>query len=420
VLKPVIVPTLGLDIEEVTITHWLCQAGGSVRQGEPLFVVETEKASMEIEATASGVLQRILYPEGSLVRVTDTVAFIETEEKAAVETPVAAAAAVTATEKLRASPAARRLSRELGVDLSQVKGAGPQGRVQGNDVRLFARSATETIKASPVARRIAEEQDIRLSQVAPTGPGGRIMRKDVLAVADLSRVEEKPPGRVVPPNRKRRITAERMALSARTVARVTLHTEVDASELVRLRTRLLPTYEARYNVRLSYNAILLKVVAAALVLHPHLNARWTDQGLELVESINIGAAVAVADGLVVPVVREADRKSLAHIAVELQKLVEKANQDKLTPDEMSGGAFTITNLGAFGIDSFTPIVNPPEIAILGVGRMVEKPVGRKGEIALCPMMTLSLSFDHRAVDGAPAARFLQAIGQLLSEPYLLI
>ncbi|MHB0870305.1 MAG: dihydrolipoamide acetyltransferase family protein, partial [Chloroflexota bacterium] len=219
--------------------------------------------------------------------------------------------------------------------------------------------------------------------------------------------------------RKRRITAERMSLSARTVARLTMTMEVDAGEMIRLRSRLLPAYEAQ-GVRLSYNDILVKVVATALADHPLLNSRWTDRGILLVEPINIGVAVAVDDGLAVPVFRDANRKTLRATASALAQLIARAREDRLSLEEITGGTFTITNLGMFGVDSFTPIVNPPEAAILGVGRMVERPVGVNGQMALRTMMTLSLSFDHRIVDGAPAAQFLQRVKQLLEEPYLLL
>lgn len=195
---------------------------------------------------------------------------------------------------------------------------------------------------------------------------------------------------------------------------------VDAGSLIELKARLQPYYEATPSGRLSFDALFVKVVASALFDHPYLNSRWTDQGVYLVEPVNVGVAVATEDGLVVPVVHDAARKKLAEISAELASLVAKAREDRLSPQELTGGTFTITNLGMYGVDSFTPVVNPPEAAILGVGRIAEEPVGRNGEIVLRPMMGLSLSFDHRIVDGAGAAQFLQRIEQLLEEPHLLI
>jgi pyruvate dehydrogenase E2 component (dihydrolipoamide acetyltransferase) len=280
-----------------------------------------------------------------------------------------------------------------------VKGTGPSGRIQGDDVRAFSQH--------PTPRPQNPTQDPGLRTQDPTHHSSPITHHSL-------------PGRLVPLGKKRRITAERMSLSARTVARLTMNTEIDASEMARLRTRLMPVHEKESGVRLSYNDLLVKAVATALREHPYLNARWTDEGIFLVDQVNVGVAVAVDDGLVVPVVRDADRQKLAEISIELAALVARAREDRLSLQDMAGGTFTITNLGMFGIDSFTPIVNHPEAAILGVGRIVEKPVGRNGEIVLRPMMELSLSFDHRIVDGAPAARFLQRVQQLLEEPYLLI
>lgn len=425
-LKEVILPTLGLDIEEAVIEKWLKQEGDGVLQGEPLLLVETEKASTEINAPTSGVLKRIVEPEGATVRVTHVVAYIEADrpaESIALSPPAATAAQEAAGKqgaraaqpkvpapvvppapqpdgrKVRASPAARRAAKDLGVDITRVKGTGPGGRIQGDDVRHFAEEAIRTT-ASPAEPSCPTAEPVQAS-VEPAGVSASL------------------PGRLVPLSRKRRVTADRMALSARSVARVTLNMEVDAGELTHLRTRLLPAYEAR-GLPLSYDAILAKVAATALADHPYLNARWTEKGIYLVEPINVGVAIAVDDGLVAPVIRNADHKKLADISAELAVLLAKAKEDRLTPEEVAGGTFTITNLGMFEVDSFTPIVNPPETAILGMGRILEKPVGRDGQIVLRPMVTLSLSFDHRIVDGAPAAQFLQRLRQLLEEPYLLL
>ncbi len=404
-LRKMIMPTLGLDMEGAVIQKWLKAEGDSVAKDEPVVVVETDKATTEITAPTTGVLKQIVQAEGTTVPVTHTIALIQTDEPGeAPEEPGSGpngkeAAVALAPEAdtvttlapargtiVRASPAARKAAKDLGVDLAQLQGTGPGGRIQGEDVRRFAEAARQGPTAGPIV----------------TAAGGGLA------------------GRLVPLARKRRLTAERMSLSARTVARLTMNMEIDATEMIRLRQRLLPAYEAQTGVRLSYNDLLVKVVATALTEHPYLNARWTDQGILLVEPINVGVAVAVEDGLVVPVVRDAGHKKLSEISVELNRLIGKAREDRLGLEEITGGTFTITNLGMYGVESFTPIVNPPEAAILGVGAMIEKPVGREGQIVLRPAMTLSLSFDHRIVDGAPAAQFLQRVKQLLEEPYLLL
>ena len=452
-LKKVILPVLGIDMESAVVERWLKAEGDRVAKGEPIVLVETDKASTEIVSPVEGVLSRIVQPAGATVPVTETMAILEVEgagddlgdaptRKAAVwagpsapdhvgagsspeaeavglkgqspagwdggadiheapseEPPIPLGGGVTPRQlasrgegrpvphdpahvvaPLRASPAARKAARDLGVDLSQVQGTGPAGRIQGEDVRASARSGP-SMPPSPT-------------------PGL--------------------PGRLMPLGKKRRITAERMSLSARTVARLTLNTEIEATEMVRLRARLLPVYEKSAGVRLSYNDLIVKAVATALMENRYLNARWTDQGVYLIEPVNVGVAMAMQDGLVVPVIRNADQKKLAEISAELNRLLAKAREDRLALEDITGGTFTITNLGMFGVDTFTPIVNPPEAAILGVGRIVEKPVGRDGQIVLRPMMGLSLSFDHRIVDGAPAAQFLQRVQQILEEPYLLI
>ncbi len=412
-LRKMIMPTLGLDMEGAVIQKWLKAEGDSVARDEPVVVVETDKATTEITAPATGVLKQIVQAEGATVPVTQTIALIETAEVEEADTPEAEpngketvamaapqASSPTAPQAatpprpaagtVRASPAARRAAQDLGVDLSRVRGTGPGGRIQGDDVRRYAERA-------------------RLQQAAPPA-----------SLPGSTPSDGRLPGRLVPLTRKRRLTAERMSLSARTVARLTINMEVDATEMIALRTRLLPVYEAGSGVRLTYNDLLVKVVAIALAEHPYLNARWTDEGILLVEPINVGVAVAAEDGLVVPVVRDAGRKKLAEISTELNRLIGRAREDRLSLEEITGGTFTITNLGMFGVESFTPIVNPPETAILGVGAMIEKPVGRDGQIVLRPIMTLSLSFDHRIVDGAPAAQFLQRVKQLLEEPYLLL
>jgi len=433
-LKEVILPTLGLDMEEAVISQWLKREGEAVREDEPLVVVETDKVSTEIVAPVSGILHRILQPAGATVPVTHAIAVIEMEGGAEAVAPavvnrpagvasappplaaagarrdegpaggaVAGSPARTPEPTVRASPAARKAARELGVELAQVPGTGPAGRVLGEDVRRFAEGAGGCASPGAASARAAQPA----ISAAPHGQDAPLVACEL-------------PGRLVPFDRKRRITAERMAQSARSVARITLHVAVDAGKMVELRARLQPSYAAK-GQRLTYDALLVKAVGRALADHPLLNARWIENaGIYLVKPINVGVAVAVADGLVVPVIRNAVGKALAEVAAEMASLLVKAREDRLGREDISEGTFTITNLGMFGIDAFTPIVNPPESAILGVGRIAEQPAGRDGQLVLRPMMTLSLSADHRVVDGAPAARFLQRVKELLEEPCLLL
>jgi pyruvate dehydrogenase E2 component (dihydrolipoamide acetyltransferase) len=283
-------------------------------------------------------------------------------------------------------------------------------------------AAAEAVKASPVARRLADQTGVDLAVVSGSGPSGRIMRQDVEGAlapqpepAPGVEVEAPSPG-VQALTGLRGIIAERLSASWRERPHVTLTTEADATNLVSARQQL----TAELGQKIAYDALLVALVARALGEQPHVNVRLTEQGIEQLPQPNIGVAVDTERGLLVPVVRDAAAKSLVEVQQALAELVERALAGRSLPDDLSGGTFTITNLGMFGIDAFTPIINPPESAILGVGRIVNKPVGLERQVALRDMMTLSLSFDHRLIDGAPAARFLQRVKQLVERPFALV
>jgi pyruvate dehydrogenase E2 component (dihydrolipoamide acetyltransferase) len=482
----VTMPILGLTMEEGTITEWLKQVGDTVAKEEPLFVVETDKSAVEVPAPADGVLSQIIVQVGQTAPVRAPIAVIaqpgEAVEEAAsaapagssaspaaagsgpapaarASAPAAASAAPAASGGRQAvSPRARMVARELGIDVTDVTGTGPDGRVVERDVRAAAAAAPlapevaappERILASPLARKLAAEHAVDLAQIKGTGPGGRITEKDVTAFVDARTAA--PPHAVMltpeetsseapatlpavaaatgafePLNRVRRITADRMAASARSVARVTLLMEVDMSEAVRFRTQLAPEFEKRYGARLAYDAMIAKACAIGLAEHPHVNAQWQEAaggqqaGLRLQSSINVGIAVAGEQGLLVVVVRDADKKPLSQVNADLVGMVAKSRQGGLGPDELSGSTFTITNLGGYGVEAFTPIVNPPETGILGIGRIAKRPAVVDGQIVPRDLMYLSLSFDHRVVDGAPAAQFLQRVKECLEAPYVLL
>ena len=318
--------------------------------------------------------------------------------------------------------------------MTQVTASGPGGRILEADVQRYidlrapvpTEAETTRLKASPLARRLAKEHGVDLSLIAGSGPDGRIVRDDVLhavsTAPEIPAVEApalQQAGEVIAMDGIRGIIAERMTLSLQTNASVTLHTEVDATAFVALREMLNDKLQAK-EVKLTYTDLLVKVVASALLEHPRLNATLTDEGIRLLSDINIGVAVALADGLVVPVVRNADKERLSEISEQVKNFAERARSNQLAPGELQGGTFTITNLGNFGIDAFTPIINPPESAILGVGRILKKPVVHEDEIVVRSMLTLSLTFDHRVVDGAPAAQFLQTVSDCIQDPYLLL
>jgi pyruvate dehydrogenase E2 component (dihydrolipoamide acetyltransferase) len=323
-----------------------------------------------------------------------------------------------------ATPKARVLARELGVDLAAVAGTGPDGRVQAEDVQsAHVAAQVAPIKATPLARRIAASEGIDLATLQSAGAEGAITREDVERALRERRpaageVEQRPAGRAIPHSALRRTIADRMTRSAFTAPHVTLMTEAEATNLVSARSQLNQEVEAADKI--SYNALLAALTARALREHPNVNARWEADGIYLLEEINIALAVDTERGLVTPVLRNVDRLNLVEIQRGYAALADRALAGRSLPDDYASGAFTITNLGAAEVDGFTPIINPPQAAILGVGRIVEKPVARDGAVVIRPMATLSLSFDHRIVDGAPAARFLQRFKQLVERPIALL
>ena len=429
------------------IGKWLVKEGDTVTEGQPLLEIETDKVVHEQESPTDGVIAQILAEEGTNVPVNALLAIIgapgeevervEADTKTEQQKPVEpaqpkATPSVTTTIEPKASPAARQLAEKLAIDLTEVTASGPGGRILEGDVQRYidlrvpVPTEAARLKASPLARRLAKEHGVNLSSIAGSGPDGRVVRDDVLQAAsaapEISAVETpalQQPAEVIAMDGIRGIIAERMTLSVQTNASVTLHTEVDATAFVELRGMLNDKLQAR-EVSITYTDLLVKVVANALGEHPRLNATLTDEGIHLLSEINIGVAVALEDGLVVPVVRDADKERLSEISTQVKSFAERARGNQLTPGELQGGTFTITNLGNFGIDAFTPIINPPESAILGVGRILKKPVVHNDEIVIRSMLTLSLTFDHRVVDGAPAAQFLQTVSGYIQDPYLLL
>lgn len=453
-MKNVLMPRLGLLMKEGTINKWHKREGDEVKEGELLLEITTEKVTSEVESPASGVLGRILAPEGATVPVATVIAEIveagdtiaaPTVERGGSEEQVTARAG-----KVLASPAAKRLAREKGLDLSLVSPSRPDGFVSEADVVAYlARVEASPVKASPVARKEAERLGVALAAVEGTGPGGKVTRDDVLRAAGwgsgigdrgsgdgppASDPRSPTPGagvdemgrafRLEKISSVRAVVGRRMAESARNVAPVTLTTEVDLGECRRLKEAL--------PFKTSYTAILAATVSRALREHPYVNAALpskdgvlqqkddstTEDCLILYSTVNLGIAVDTPTGLLVPSIVSADRKSIKEITEELADLVTRAREGKLTLDELTRGTFTLTNLGMFGIDRFTPIVNLPEVAILGVGEMVERYVPSPNGPVARPLCTFSLTFDHRAIDGAQGARFLATVKQFVQNPYL--
>ncbi len=456
-IHEVILPQLGETMNEGTIVQWLVNEGDTVSKGDVLFQIESDKAVLDAEAPAAGTMRKILYPKGSTVPVLTVVALlgdpaddISKYVSGAPAAPSAAPAAQPATAESGApaalptvpsveqalrheggrifvSPRARKLAEEKGVDLTLVAGTGPEGRIIEQDVVSFLAAQP---KATPLAKKVAAEQGLPLTGLTGTGPGGRVVRADVEGTAapapvvapTAAPVAAPAPaaGQTIPMAGVRARIAERMANSAHTTARVTLTTEVDATHLVAARTRLKDAYAKELGFSIGYNDILAAICARALRELPYMNARLEGDQIRLLGEVHIGMAVDTDRGLLVPVIRNADRLGIVGIAKALRELVARAREGKSGPSELTGGTFTITNLGMFGVDAFTPIINLPECAILGVGRIKPVPAAVNGQVVVQERMWLSLTHDHRLVDGAPAARFLQRIAQLIEEPYLLL
>jgi len=390
-MTEIIMPKMGLNMSEGTIVEWLAKTGNEITRGQEIASIESEKVVNNLEADSGGVLH-IAVQAGETVPVGEVIGYLlgsgEKAPEAGKSTAVATGAARAAGKpQPEAAPAGSR---------DKPGSAGDGGAAAG-------------VRVSPAARRKAQQLGVDLSRVSGTGPGGRLTIEDVEKAAGApgsgagAGGNAAAAGKRVPFTGVRKAIADAMSTSQRDAAEVTLTTEVDCSQLV----------EARKSTAgkpiISYNAMLIRVVATGLKAFPYMNARLEEEAIVRLEGINVGLAVEAEQGLVVPVVRDADSLTVEQIEAKTQELINKVQNRTATPDDFQGGTFTVTNLGAYGIDAFTPIINPGQTAILGVGRIAERPVVRKGGVEVRPTCMLSLTFDHRLVDGAPAAEFLAAL-----------
>ena len=433
----ILLPQWGMEMQDGTIVKWLKKEGDSVQEGEPLVEVETAKLETEMESIASGVVAHILVPEGATVPIRTALAIIAAPGEE-VPRPTGVTPAVTAPSPAQPPvslapsgrgapgqpvaqvvPAARRLALQHGIDLAQIQGTGPGGRILIEDVQKAIEKPAAppervSVQVVPAARRLAQQHGIDLAQVQGTGPRGRILIQDVERAMDALAA---PAAQVLPITGLRRTIASRMLESTLSMAQVTLTTEADVTDAMRLREGL-----SRQSAEGGLSPLHLVIMSTARSLreHPRMNAIQREDEVELVPEVNIGVAVSLPDGLIVPTIRRADEKSLGQIAREARDLADRAREGKASYDEVTGGTFSITNLGAYEIDAFTPIINPPQVGILGVGRALEKPAVHQGEMVKRSMMFLSLTFDHRVIDGAPAAEFLRAVKGHLEDPWWMV
>ena len=453
-MPEVLMPRLSDTMEEGTLSQWLKHEGDQVRKGDLLAVIETDKAAMEMEAYDEGVLTQILVEEGQAAPIGTPIAVIN-GQPAGPPRAAAAPAAPPATQApppgasspsgqaragpatspaapsspadtVRTSPLARSLARKHGIDLATVRGTGPGGRIVRADVEDAIResvSAPPVPSAAPARPRLTEPVSAGggAGAPAPAGPGtpptapaGPAAPPSAAAAAPLAPADTEE----VPLSTVRRLTAERLAASAREAPHFYLTVVTDADALFAFRTQANDRRGA--DVKISVTDLLIRACAVALATHPEVNVSWDQTRILRHRRVSIGVAVAIEDGLIVPVIRDADRKTLTEIAREAHDLTARARSRKLTPAELTGGTFTISNLGMYGIRQFTAVINPPQAAILAVGEAARQPVVRGDQIAVGTTMSLTLSIDHRAVDGATAAGFLTELKGLIEDPLSMV
>lgn len=431
----VVMPKLGLTMKEGKIIKWYKAEGDPIQPGEILFEVATDKLTNEVEANEGGIVRKLLLEAGESIECLKPIAIIgsadedisglipqgegkaevpatkgtEASEKAA--TPQPGQAVKVPGGRMIASPAAKKLAGEKGVDLALVTGTGPNGRITLKDVEAFEPMAR--VKASAMAAKTAAALGVNLQAV---NAQGRVMKEDVLAFHRQQTLEVavQPVEERVPMSQMRQVIAQRMTASWLTSPAVTYDMEVDMTRLQALKE------EMKEYQKFTYTDFLVKIASVVLLQFPLLNSSIDGDELILRNYTNIGVAVAIENGLVVPVVKYSHCKSLTEISAEVKELAYKAKTNQLTSDQLSGGTFTITNLGMFGMDSFSPIINQPEVAILGVNAIREVPAVVNGQLVSKPMMKLSLTADHRVVDGAVAAQFLYTFKQYIEKPTMLL
>ena len=454
----IVMPQLGYDMREGTVVRWIKREGDEVVANEVIAEIETDKAVVEFKPTTGGVLRRIVASEGEAVPVGELIAVIGDADEALPDDlagpavaspepevppePAPAPAPVPAAApagEVRASPIARRLARERGVDLATVTGTGPGGRIVEADVLAAADAAISAaeagrVLASPLARRLAREQGIDLAAVTGTGPGGRIVEADVnaaaAALAAAPPVPEPAPAAAPPPtpapegaeradlSRMRQAIASVTSGSKREAPHFYVAADIDMTAAMALRRDI--NDELPASSRVSVNDLIVKASALAIGKHPKFNSFYRGDYLQMNSSINVGIAIALESGLIVPGIPECENKTLAQIAAASRDLIDRANNGRLQAEEYTGTTYSVSNLGMFDVDSFTAIIFPPHAAILAVGAVKEQPVARDGQIAIAEIMKATLSVDHRVADGAEAAQFLMEIKRLLEKPVSLL
>jgi len=457
-MHEVIMPKLGLTMESGKMEKWHKKVGDKVETGDILFEVMTDKVSLEVESYNSGILRKILKGEGDEVPVTEVVAYIGTadeeipdhgdqvlpEETKAEEAPAStesSSGAIKVEEKssdagnrIKISPLARKIAGENNIDISKISGSGPRERIVKEDIEKFIAAAGsgegQRIKISPLARKIAKELgiDIKTAKIQGSGPGGRIVKEDIIAFGkkeDTGPEAGAAPGELKIRSRTelvgmRKVIAQRMSLSKSTIPHIVLNAKADATNLIELREQLKEGVLKKHGVKITFTDLILRAAAIALRENIEVNSSLQGNDYIIYENVNVGMAVSVEDGLIVPTIFSCDRLEIIDIAKKRIELIEKAKTNKLTLEEIQGGTFTVTNLGMFGIRNFSAIINPPQAAILAVGEIYLEPAAVDGKVEIRSFMDISIACDHRIIDGAKGAKFLQNIVELVENPAMLV
>jgi pyruvate dehydrogenase E2 component (dihydrolipoamide acetyltransferase) len=404
----IVMPKLGLTMTEGLIVEWKKNEGDEVKKGEILFVLETEKVTYEVEAPEDGILGKIVVQEQETVPVGALVAYLLKPGESAAD--------------VESAPAAEQKAETV----IEVKAEIPSSAAASSD---------ERVRATPLAKKLAREYNIDLTTVIGTGPSSRIVREDVEKARDLAR--EKPDAEPAAPSPSaeapaaveaegtiikftgmRRAIARNMLTSKTEAALAYMGNSVDATKIQELRATLLPFIEKKHGVRVTITDIMMKLTAAAIREHPVINTRWTDEGILLLEDVHMGMAMALDEGLIVPVIRNINKKSTGQVAMERVELIAKGREGRYTPDDIKGGTFTLSAMGMFGLENFSAIINQPENAILAVAAIIDKPVALNGEVVIRPMMNFTLTYDHRTIDGAEAGKFCRTLKEMIENPML--
>jgi len=405
----IVMPKLGLTMTEGLIVEWKVKEGDLVKKGDILFILETEKVTHEVEAAQDGVLAKIIVAENETVPVGTVVAYLGL----AGEDPALLDSGALRPES--AQPAAGSAVAESIPDLN-LSVSRPEAEAAQSGGRP---------SSTPLAKKMAREYGVDLRTLAGTGLGGRIIAADVTKAYESQNKFESPAGvpmleadgdQLVPLTGMRRAIAKQMLASKVSTAQTYMTLTVDATKMLAYREDLLPYIEQKHNLRVSITDLLMKITAAAILEHPVINTRWTDAGILYLKAVHMGMAMALANGLIVPVIRDINAKTVSQIARQRLALIRKGRENSFLPDDISGSTFTLSSMGMFGIEEFTSNINLPESAILAVGAIIDKPVARAGQVVIRPMMKMTLSYDHRIIDGAEAGKFMRTLRSLVENP----